>query len=89
MSQRLLLRLGFLLPPVPRKLPDHTLSPELTVELWVQTFTAPIDIETFATLPAKTSLMFLANADRLSLRMISTFHDLRQPVRTSSSFAQF
>ena len=88
MSQHLFCYLDFPLPLVPRKLPDHTLSPEFAVELWIQTFTTLINVKALATVPAEARLMFLTDRDRLSIRMIPAFHGLRQPMLTSSSFTQ-
>ena len=61
------------LPSVSGPLPDETLGPELTVELGIEAFTAVIDIEALAALPAKTRLVFLTDRNGLPVRMVAAF----------------
>ncbi len=47
---------------------------EFTVELWIQTFTAVVNVETLTTLLTETCFMFLTDPDRLSVGMVSASH---------------
>jgi len=50
------------------------LGSEFTVELWIQTFTARVNVETLTTFLTETRFMFLANSNRFSVGMISASH---------------
>jgi hypothetical protein len=62
------------LSPVPRHLPDQALGSKLTIKFGIDAIAAMVDIETFATLSAEPSLMFLTDSDRLPVWMVSTLH---------------
>jgi hypothetical protein len=72
LSPHLLIYVSF--PPVPRHLPNHTLSSVLAIELWVNALAALINVETFAALLTKSRFVFLTNSDRLPIRVFSTLH---------------
>ena len=59
---------------VSRHLPDEALSPELAVEFWIEAFTTMVNVKALAALLAESCVMFLADSNRPSSRMILTVH---------------
>jgi hypothetical protein len=62
------------------------LRPELTVELWIDAFTAVIDVQTLAALLTKSGFMFLADPNRFSVWVISALHRFFAPTPFLSRF---
>ncbi|MBN2437515.1 MAG: hypothetical protein JXL20_02840 [Deltaproteobacteria bacterium] len=60
--------------PVAGHFPDKALGPEFTVEHRAEACTAVFDIQTLATLSAKTGPVFLTDGKGFTIRMISTLH---------------
>lgn len=54
--------------------PDNALGPEFTVEPRAEAFTAVFDIQTLATLPAKTGFVLLTDRKGFTIRMVFTLH---------------
>jgi hypothetical protein len=67
--------MGYALPAIPGHLPDHALCPEFTVELWIKTLAATVEIQAFATISAVAGLVFLTDGRRFPVRMVSAFHE--------------
>ncbi len=85
-SPRLLIDLFF--STVSRHLPDNALGSEFAVELRIHAFAALIDVETLAACLTESRLMFLADSNRLPVRVISALHLVfpKSPVFVQSSF---
>ena len=62
------------------------MRPELTIELWIDAFTAVIDVQTFAALLTESGLMLVADPDGLPVWMISALHRLFAPTLFFSRF---
>ncbi len=60
--------------PVTAHLPDDTLGPESTIEFRIDTFTAVIDIQTLAALPAKARIVLLTDRECFAIRVILALH---------------
>lgn len=60
--------------PVTGHLPNHALGSEFTVKPRAETFAAVFDIQTLATLPAKTGFVLLTDGKGFTIRMGSTLH---------------
>jgi hypothetical protein len=80
------LPIDFFLSPVSRPLPDDALCSELTIELWIDTFTAVIDVQALTALLTESGLMLVADPDGLSVRMIPALHHLFAPTLFFSRF---
>jgi len=52
------------------------LGSEFTVELWIQAFTAMINVEALTAFLAETHFMFLTDPDCLPVRMVSALHPI-------------
>lgn len=64
----------FSLPPVPRQLPNQTLSSELAVEFWIKALTAMVYVEILAALPTEGGFMFLTDSYCFPVHRIPAFH---------------
>ena len=71
---------------VSRHLPDHALRSELTIEFWIDTFTAVIDVQTLAALLTESGFMFVADPNCLPPGMISALHRFFPPTPFFSRF---
>jgi hypothetical protein len=78
--------IDFFLPPVPRFLPYNALRSELAVELWINAFTAVIDVQTLAALLTESGFMLVADPNRLSVWVIPALHHFLTPVPFFSRF---
>jgi hypothetical protein len=74
------------LPPIPRPLPDHALRSELTIKLWIDAFTAVIDVQTLTALLTESGFMLVADPDGLPVWMIPALHRLFAPMLFFSRF---
>jgi hypothetical protein len=82
-------RLGvdFLLSSIPRPFPDDALRSELAIELWIDAFTAVIDVQTFAALLTESRFMLVADPNGLPVWMVSALHRFFAPTLFFSPFA--
>jgi hypothetical protein len=62
------------------------LRSEFTIELWIDTFAAMIDIQALATLLTESGFMFVADPNCLPVRMNSAFHRFFAPTPFFSRF---
>ncbi len=60
--------------PVAGHFPNNALGSEFTIEARAETFTTLFDIQTLATLPAKTGLVLQTDGKGFMIRMVSTLH---------------
>jgi hypothetical protein len=65
---------GSLFSPVAGHFPNDALGPEFTVEPRTVTFTALFNIQTLATLSAKTGFVLLADGKGFAIGMVSALH---------------
>jgi hypothetical protein len=78
--------IDFFLPPVLRFLPYNALRSELAVELWIDAFTAVLDVQTLAALLTESGFMLMADPDRLPVWVIPALHRFLTPMPFFSRF---
>jgi hypothetical protein len=59
---------------IPRHLPDDALSPEFAIESGIEAITTGVNIQAFATFPAKTRFVLLADRHCFPVRVFFTLH---------------